>query len=110
MTPMGWLRRWPIATMLAAVIIAQSAIIVMFAVRLAASEQQMDQIHAEIVEVAVAAERRAVEAQERGERNLDAAMVCLTGMLAIPPDGRSDDLLYLVCPPALIDIVRDRLP
>lgn len=109
MRMMGWLRRWPIATMLATVIVAQSVVILLFAVSTSRIVDDVEAIRGEVTEVATSAEARAMESQERGERRLSVAMGCLTGLLLIPPDQRSDEAVHRVCPADLIDDVRASL-
>jgi len=61
-----------------------------------------------IEQAEIRAEQR-MEAQELGDQRLADAMICLTGLLLIPPDERTDETVHRVCPPELIDGVRDRL-
>jgi len=61
-----------------------------------------------IEQAEVRAEQR-MEAQELSDQRLGRAMVCLTGLMLIPPDERTDETVHRVCPPDLIEGVRERL-
>lgn len=95
-------RRLPVLTILIAVIIAQTLIIIMGAIVLR-------DIREGVTEVAVSARERAVEAEVRGQEALGQAMTCLTGLLLIPSEQRTDDIVHRVCPHDIIDGVRVRL-
>lgn len=102
MRAIAWLRRWPITTMLVAVVVAQTIIILAFGVTLA-------MIRAEITEVAAITEQRATEAQQGSEQRLSDAMGCIIGVNLLPAEARTDEVVHRVCPPELIGDVRARL-